>query len=263
MAAVPVRPIVALRLPTRIKNLITFAQSIGNAMNNNASFPTPNPPIATLLANVQALSTAEAEVLSRTKGAVQTRNTKLAAVRADLDTLKTYVQSVAGGAGTPENAQAVVGVALSAHRRGSTSACAEEPSSCPDGPWRTGVDLRLRGGARFPTFGTVLVRRDVRWTPRRPPEVVCHRTKPPSGVRGAIAALGASRASAREAGEPLGVTSASRNSKFSAVVDTMASIVETMASIVATIAPIAVTIVAVVATIEAIGGTIGGGRCDE
>ena len=107
MAASVVRPIVALKLPTKVKSVITYAQSIATSFTNNPSFTTPNPPIATLLADIQALSTAEALVLSRTKGAVETRNAKLAVVRADLDNLKSYVQSVAGLA-SPESAPAVI-----------------------------------------------------------------------------------------------------------------------------------------------------------
>jgi hypothetical protein len=107
MAALAARPIVALKLPNKVKSVISFAENVANAMNNNASFPSPNPPIATFLADIAALNTAETAVLSRTKGAVETRNAKLAVVHADLENLKTYVQSVAG-LGTPANAPAVI-----------------------------------------------------------------------------------------------------------------------------------------------------------
>jgi len=102
-----VRPIVVLKLPTRLKNLIAFAQNIATAMANNPAFPTPSPPIATLVADVGALNTAETAVLSRTKGAVETRNAKLAIVRADLESLKGYVQTVAS-VGTADNAAAII-----------------------------------------------------------------------------------------------------------------------------------------------------------
>jgi hypothetical protein len=101
------RAIVALKLSPRVKNVITFASNIATAMTSNASFPAPNPPIATLLADIAALNTAETAVLSRTKGAVETRNAKLEIVRADLENLKTYVQSVAQAA-TPTNADAII-----------------------------------------------------------------------------------------------------------------------------------------------------------
>jgi hypothetical protein len=107
MAAVGARPVAVLKLPTRIKNFIAFAQSVATAMNNNASFPSPTPPISTLTADVAALNTAETAVITRVKGAVETRNAKLAVVRSDLDSLKTYVQMVASTV-APELAQALI-----------------------------------------------------------------------------------------------------------------------------------------------------------
>jgi hypothetical protein len=107
MAAIAIRPLVTLNLPKKVKSIITTAENIATAMNNNPAFPTPNPPIATLLADIAAANTAEAAVLSRTKGAVETRNAKLAVLRQDLETLKSYVQTVAG-AGTPANAPAII-----------------------------------------------------------------------------------------------------------------------------------------------------------
>jgi len=75
------RSIAVLKLSHRIKNVITFAQSVASALTNNASFPSPNPPLATLQADTTALSNAETAVLARTKGAVQDRNAKLATLR--------------------------------------------------------------------------------------------------------------------------------------------------------------------------------------
>jgi hypothetical protein len=106
MAAVA-RPAVVLKLPVKIKNFIAFAQSVANAMTNNAEFPLPPIPIVTLVADVAALSTAETAVLTRTKGAVDIRDAKLATVKSDLVTLKAYVSTVAGMA-TPENAPAII-----------------------------------------------------------------------------------------------------------------------------------------------------------
>jgi uncharacterized protein (DUF2126 family) len=116
MAAIVVRPVVVLKLPTQVKQVITFAQSIATAMMSNPSFPTPSIPLATLQADIAALSTAEAAVLTRTKGSVELRDQKLAVVRADLETLKAYVQTVAG-AGTPEAAPAVIASAGLAVRK--------------------------------------------------------------------------------------------------------------------------------------------------
>ena len=105
-----------LKLPTQVKQVITFAHSIATAMTNNPSFPTPSIPLPTLQADIAALSMAEAAVLTRTKGSVEVRNQKLAVVRADLETLKGYVQIVAG-AQTPEAAPAVIASAgLAVHK---------------------------------------------------------------------------------------------------------------------------------------------------
>ena len=101
------RSLAVLKLSTRVKNVITFAQSVASAMTSNPHFPTPNPSLATFQADVAALNTAETAVLSRTKGAVEARNAKLAVVRTDLENLKTYVQSVAAVA-APSDADAMI-----------------------------------------------------------------------------------------------------------------------------------------------------------
>ena len=101
------RSIAVLKLSHRIKNIITFAQSVAEAMTSNTSFPSPNPPLATFQADITALSNAEAAVLARTKGAVQDRNAKLAVLKTDLENLKAYVQTVADAA-NPTNAASIV-----------------------------------------------------------------------------------------------------------------------------------------------------------
>jgi hypothetical protein len=101
------RSIAVLKLSPRIKNVITFAQAVASAATDNASFPSPNPPLATLQADITALSIAETAVLARTKGAVEVRNAKLATLRTDLETLKAYVQGVADAA-NPTNAASII-----------------------------------------------------------------------------------------------------------------------------------------------------------
>jgi hypothetical protein len=102
------RAIAVLKMSRKVKNLITFAQSVASAIGSNSgSFPTPNPPLATLQADISALVTAETAALSRAKGAVETRNAKLAVVKNDLELIKTYVQSVADAA-VPTDAEAVI-----------------------------------------------------------------------------------------------------------------------------------------------------------
>jgi len=100
-------PLAVLKLSNKVKNVIATSQNIATALTNNPSFPSPNPPIATLQTDIAALNAAETAVLSRTKGAVETRNAKLAVVRSDLENLRTYVQTVAHAA-NPSNAEAII-----------------------------------------------------------------------------------------------------------------------------------------------------------
>ena len=67
----------------------------------------PSPSLATFQADIAAIVTAETAVLARTKGAVESRNAKLAVVKGDLENLKTYVQAVSDAA-NPTNAAAII-----------------------------------------------------------------------------------------------------------------------------------------------------------
>jgi hypothetical protein len=101
------RSLAVLKLSPRIKNVISFAQNVTSALTNNPHFPAPSPTLATFQADVAALNAAETAVLSRAKGAVETRNAKLAVVRTDLENLKAYVQTVASAA-APTDADAII-----------------------------------------------------------------------------------------------------------------------------------------------------------
>ena len=100
------RAIAVLKMSHKVKSLITFAQSVAAAMTGNTTiFPSPSPTLATFQANIAALVEAETAVVARTKGAADTRNAKLAVVRADLESLKIYVQNVVD-ASNPANSPA-------------------------------------------------------------------------------------------------------------------------------------------------------------
>jgi hypothetical protein len=105
MANIP-HPIAILKLSRQVKQVIAFATSVVTAMTDNASFPSPTPPIATLTSDVDALAAAEAQVLSRTKGAAEARDVKLAALRSDLAHMMAYVQQVANA--NPSTAAAII-----------------------------------------------------------------------------------------------------------------------------------------------------------
>jgi hypothetical protein len=66
-------PIAVLHFPKKVKNVITYGQSVIAAMTGNASLPSPVPPLATFESDISALNTAETAVLARTKGAVERR----------------------------------------------------------------------------------------------------------------------------------------------------------------------------------------------
>jgi hypothetical protein len=105
------RAIAVLKMSPKVKTLITFAQSVATAMaENTTTFPSPSPTLATFQANTAALVTAETAVTARTKGAADTRNARLAVVKADLEALKIYVQSVVE-ASNPANSESIIGSA--------------------------------------------------------------------------------------------------------------------------------------------------------
>jgi hypothetical protein len=108
--------IAVLKMPNKVKNVITYGQSVVAAMTGNPSFPSPTPPLATVESDLSALSTAETAVLSRVKGAALTRDAKLAIVHDDFKSWLTYVQGVANAA-TPANAPALIEGAGFAVRR--------------------------------------------------------------------------------------------------------------------------------------------------
>jgi hypothetical protein len=95
-----------LKLPKSTKEVSGFTSNILTCMTNNANFPTPNPPLATVEADLTAFSAAESAVLTRVKGAAETRNVKLATLKGDLDHLLAYVQGIADA--NPGNAEAII-----------------------------------------------------------------------------------------------------------------------------------------------------------
>ncbi len=98
--------VVAMNLPKPANKVLALARSTVERMQGNPFFPAPNPPLATLVADIDALDAAEAYVLTRTQGAREARTAKLAVLRRDLKQLAAYVQSIADA--NVEEARAVV-----------------------------------------------------------------------------------------------------------------------------------------------------------
>ena len=114
------RSIVALKLPTRMQALITYANGIVKGLTGNPSFPTVIPSIVTISAAIADLQTAETAALARTKGAVVTRDEKKTALVQLLQQLKGTIQTTADA--NLENGASIIASAGVAVRR-PTPAC--------------------------------------------------------------------------------------------------------------------------------------------
>jgi hypothetical protein len=89
------RSVVSLNLPRTIPALIATVKGVIAALTANAAtFPTPDPSLATLSSALSDLETAESAVKARTRGAVAGRNEKRKALVTLLEQLKAYVQKV-------------------------------------------------------------------------------------------------------------------------------------------------------------------------
>lgn len=107
MTSKPVhRVLVAVKLPLAVPALIKMAQSFVAAMTNNAHFPSPNPPLASVTKSIAALDTGETAARTRAKGTVAARNTARTQLLSDLHALKAYVQQVADA--NPDQAEAII-----------------------------------------------------------------------------------------------------------------------------------------------------------
>jgi hypothetical protein len=89
------RPIVALKLPTKVPDLILMGRYVVERMTNNKNFPSPLPKLAVVSAAIDDLEKAEGVAQSRARGAVTMREVKRVALIALMDLLTAHVQSVA------------------------------------------------------------------------------------------------------------------------------------------------------------------------
>ena len=86
---------VALHMPTRTSDLVTYARNLVKLLNANPSFPTPVPSLAAITTATDELAAAQTATLTRTKGAVATRNEKRAVLVRLIKQLGHYIQTVA------------------------------------------------------------------------------------------------------------------------------------------------------------------------
>ena len=97
---------VVLKKPRAVNDIISLAQAIEAAMSANATtFPSPTPTMVKYSSDINALVAAQTVALTRAKGAVQTRDAKLAVVVTDMSQLRGYVEAVAEA--NPVNASAI------------------------------------------------------------------------------------------------------------------------------------------------------------
>ena len=98
---------VALKKPRSVTALSSMAQAIEAAMASaSTTFPSPTPSMVQFTSDINALVIAENAAKTRAKGAVQTRDAKLAIVTTDLKQLVAYVETIANA--DPANAAAIV-----------------------------------------------------------------------------------------------------------------------------------------------------------
>jgi hypothetical protein len=85
---------VVLYLPESVPALILYGRHVVLVMTNNAWFPSPDPDLATVTADLDALEESEATARGRAKGAAAKRNLAKKKVCDDLARLRGYVQTV-------------------------------------------------------------------------------------------------------------------------------------------------------------------------
>jgi hypothetical protein len=100
------RSIVSLHLPKPVLALVSLARAMVTAMTDNPAFPNPNPALASVTAAIDELQVAQQLVKTRAHGAAASRNEKRTALVTQLETLRSYIQTVA--AAHPETAESVI-----------------------------------------------------------------------------------------------------------------------------------------------------------
>jgi hypothetical protein len=100
------RVFVALKLPEPVPKLIKTTQGILAALTSNPHIPSPNPPLTTITAALDALVTTEAATKTRAAGTVAARNVARTSLLALLSATKANVQQVADA--TPEQGAAII-----------------------------------------------------------------------------------------------------------------------------------------------------------
>jgi len=99
--------VIALNLPNVVALVIVYGRHVVLAMTNNTWFPTPNPPLVNVAADLDALESSEVTARSGAKGTAAARDIRRKTVEDDLAALKAYVQSVVNQ-NPPDKAVAII-----------------------------------------------------------------------------------------------------------------------------------------------------------
>jgi hypothetical protein len=103
----PSRSEAVLKLPEyQVPLLLTMARAIVTSMTENAWFPDPQPPLATVQAAIDDLAEAETATLTKTTGTVAKRDEKRFALVSLLHRLQSHVQSKVDA--NPENGPSII-----------------------------------------------------------------------------------------------------------------------------------------------------------
>jgi hypothetical protein len=101
------RVLAVLKLPrNNVPPQITYASRIVTSMTDNAWFPSPVPPLATVSAAIDALAEAQTATLSKTVGTADTRDDRRRDMIQRLELLKAYVQGIADA--NPDSAVSII-----------------------------------------------------------------------------------------------------------------------------------------------------------
>jgi len=100
-----------LTLPkSKVATLLAIAKAVYNAFQSNPGLlPQPNPPLATVQPQIQALDVAQQATSTRTKGTVAARNAKRDVLVTSLESWRMYVQTLCDA--NPEQADALIAAA--------------------------------------------------------------------------------------------------------------------------------------------------------
>jgi hypothetical protein len=139
---------VVLALPTRNKDLLAFAKAVQAALTNNPHFPSPNPTLPVLAADIAAFDQAETAAASKGAGVATQRNAKKTKVVQDLRHIRDYVQGV--GETLTSDAVSVVESAGLRVRKHTTRK--KQAFEIKDGPTSGTVLLVAKAVAPFATY---------------------------------------------------------------------------------------------------------------